>query len=95
MRLPRTVLLALCALLTAAAYYAILFTNWANYYRGAAYLGVVGTQAVLVLAVFCCVEVMRTERLLPIRALAGALGVPLALVILLLCWYGVHRYLAA
>lgn len=95
MRIPRLVLLCACAGLTALAYYLVLFTNWGNLYRGDSYLGAAATGAVIVLAVFACLEVMRTEKLVPLRALAGALGVPLLLVILLTLWYGVRRYVAA
>jgi hypothetical protein len=95
LRLPRIVLLALCVVLTALAYYCILFTNWGNPYHGASYRNAVIAQAVVVLAVFCCLEVVRSERVLALRAVAGALGVPLLLVTLLVFWYGVRRYVAA
>jgi predicted neutral ceramidase superfamily lipid hydrolase len=94
-RIPRSALLLLCAVLTAFAYYLVLFTNWGNPYHGSSYLSFVLTQAVAVLATFACVEVIRTERVLAVRALAGALGVPLLLVIALTLWYGVRRYVAA
>ncbi|MDB5860036.1 MAG: hypothetical protein JWQ76_3725 [Ramlibacter sp.] len=93
-RLPRTALLLLCAGLTALAYYLILFTNWGNVYHGASYLGVVLTDVVAVLAILSCLEVLRTERVVAFRALAGAVGAPLVLVTLLLLWYGVRRYVA-
>jgi pantothenate kinase len=92
-RLPRALLLVICAELTALAYYLVLFTNVGNLYHGGSYWGVVLTQAVAVLAIFSCVEVMRTEKVTALRALAGAFGVPLLLVTLLLLWYGVRRYL--
>ena len=92
MRLPRVVLLLLWGALTSLAYYLILFTNWGNYYLGASYRGAVLTQAMVVLAIFSCVEVYRTEKPVPLRALAGAVGVPLALATLLMLWYGVRRY---
>ena len=95
MRIPRRVLLPACAGLTALAYYLVLFTNWGNLYHGASHRGATATGAVIVLAVFACLEVMRTEKLVPLRALAGALGVPLLLVILLTLWYGVRRYVTA
>ena len=94
MRLPRLVLLPACAGLTALAYYLILFTNWGNYYRSSTYLGTVVTGAVAVLAVFACIEVIRTEKATPIRAVAGAVAFPLFLVVLLILWLGVRRYLA-
>jgi hypothetical protein len=86
--------LTLFAVLTAWAYYLVLFTNWRNPYHGSRYLSTVLTEAVAVLAIFACVEVIRTERVLAVRALAGALGVPLLLVIALTLWYGVRRHLA-
>ena len=95
MRLPRTVLLILCAALTALAYYLILFTNWGNAYHGGKYLGVVLRDVVTVLAILSCLEVLRTEKVTALRALAGAFGVPLVLVTLLMLWYGVRRYVAA
>ena len=95
LRIPRPVLLSLVVALPAWAYYLILFTNWANPYHGGSYLRAVFTQAAAVLAVFACVEVMRTEKAVPLRALAGAVGVPLVLVIALMLWHGVRRYVGA
>lgn len=95
MRLPRFALLVLCTVLTAAAYYLILFTNWGNYYYGATYLKTVVTEALVVLAVFSCVEVMRSEKVTALRAIAGAVGVPLFLVMLLIFWQGVRRYVTS
>jgi uncharacterized membrane protein (UPF0182 family) len=92
-RIPRFVLLALCVLLTAAAYYLILFTQLASPYRGS-YGGAVITDVVAVLAIFACLEVIRTERVTAARAVAGALAAPLLLVILLTLWYGLRRYAA-
>jgi hypothetical protein len=92
-RLPRNLLLVVCAELVALAYYLILFTNVGNLYHGGSYGGVVVTQGIAVLAIFSCVEVMRTEKVVAFRALAGAVGVPLVLVTLLMVWYGVRRYL--
>jgi len=94
-RLPRIVLLVVCVELTALAYYLILFTNLGNLYLGASYVGAVVTQAVDVLAIFSCLEVMRTEKSVAVRALAGAFGVPLVLATLLMLWYGVRRWLQA
>lgn len=93
MRLPRIVLLVVWVELTALAYYLVLFTNLGNLYLGASYLGAVVTQAADVLAIFSCLEVMRTERSIALRALAGAFGAPLALATLLMLWYGVRRWL--
>jgi hypothetical protein len=95
MRIPRIVLVPLCALLVAGAYYLVLFTNLANPYRGGTFRGTVLTDAVAVLAAFACLEVVRTERIVAIRALAGAFGAPLLLVIGLTLWYGLARYVAA
>ena len=92
MQLPRVVLLPVTVALTALAYYLILFTNWSNFYLGASFPRLAATQAVIVLAVFSCMEVMRSEKAVAVRALAGAVGVPLALVTLLLLWLGVRRY---
>jgi hypothetical protein len=94
LHLPRVVLLLLWADLTAMAYYLILFTNLGNVYFGGSLPGVVLTDTVAVLAIFSCVEVMRAEKVVALRALAGAVGVPLVLVTLLTLWYGVRRYLA-
>ena len=96
MRPPRSALLFLCASLTALAYYFVLFANLGNYYyyRGT-YVSRVAGDAVVVLAAFSCIEVLRTERRIALRAVAGALAVPLVLVMLLVLWYGVRRYVAA
>ena len=91
-RLPRFALLLVWVGLTGLAYYLILFTNWGNVYHGARYRGVVVTDVVAVLAILSCLEVLRSERVVALRALAGAVGVPLVLVTLLLLWYGVVRY---
>lgn len=95
MRVPRTLLLPVCLALTALAYYLILFTTWATPYHGGGYRGVVMTQAVAALAIFACLEVLRTERITAIRAVAGALAFPLVLVILLTLWYGLRRHVGA
>lgn len=93
MRLPRPLLLPLCAILTAAAYYLILFTDQGNYYRqGRPVVDAVGFDAAVVLAAFACWEVFRTERITPVRAVAAAVGVPLALFVLATLLYGVRRY---
>lgn len=94
-RLPRSLLLPACAGLTALAYYLILFTNWGNLYHPAPYHRKVATQAVVVLAVFSCAEVMRTEKVVPLRAIAGAVGTPLLLVTLLFLWHGLRRWVVA
>lgn len=94
MRLPRTVLLCVCAGLSLLAYDLVLFTDWGNAYHGGSYQGAVTTQAFAVLAAFSCLEVVRSERVMAFRALAGALGVPLLLVLLLTLWYGARRYVA-
>lgn len=76
--------------LTALAYDLILFTDSLNPYLRSSYRAAVLTYAVAVLAIFSCVEVMRTERSTPIRAVAGAVAAPLVLVILLSVWYGLR-----
>ena len=93
MRLGRIPLLAIWVALTGTAYGLILFTNWGNAYHGGSPLGVVVTDLIVALAVLSCVEVMRSERVLAFRAVAGAVGVPLVLVTLLTLWYGARRYL--
>jgi hypothetical protein len=92
MHLPRTALLCVCAGLCLLAYYLVLFTDWGNAYHGGSYRGAVITQAVAAMAAFSCLEVVRSERVTAFRALAGALGVPLVLVLLLTLWYGARRY---
>lgn len=94
MRIPRPVLLSLFAALTASAYYLILFTNLGNAYYAGSYRGAVLTDVVAVLATFACIEVVRAEKVLAVRAVAGALAVPLVLVMLLMFWYGLRRYFA-
>lgn len=94
-RIPRVALLPASAILTASAYYLILFTNWGNAYHGGSYRGAVVTDALTVLAAAGCGEIVRTDKSVPVRAIAGALGVPLVLVLALTLWYGVQRYLAA
>ena len=93
LRLPRVLLLVVCAELTALAYYLILFTNLGNLYFGKSYLGAVLTQGVAVLAIFSCVEVMRSEKVTALRALAGAFGAPLVAATLLMFWNGLRRFL--
>lgn len=95
MRVPRLVLLLACAGLVACAYYLTLFTNWGHVYRGASYPRAVVVHVATVLAAFACLEVMRSERSMPIRALAGALGGPLVLVTLARLGYSLHRYFSA
>jgi hypothetical protein len=94
MRIPRIPLLVACAVLTVSAYAIFLLTNWGNPYHGGSYLGAIATEGLMVLAAFTCIEVVRTEKVVALRALAGAVGFPLLLVIALTLWYGVRRYLA-
>ena len=94
-RLPRPALLALTVVLTSWAYYLILFTNWGNRFHGGSYVGAVVTQAAAVSAAFTCLEVMRTEKVVALRAVAGADGVPLVLSVALMLWYGVRGYVVA
>jgi hypothetical protein len=88
-------LLLLFVVLAASAYYLVLFTNAGNPYHGGTYRGAILMDTVAVLAVFAGVEIIRTERVVAIRALAGALSFPLASVIVLTLGYGVYRYIAA
>jgi len=92
MRLPRTVLLVLWVALTLLAYYLVLFTPWSAYARAGRPLPTIVTEACIVLAAFACLEVLRSEKLVPLRALAGAVGFPLVLVTLLTLWIGLRRY---
>ena len=94
LRIPRAALLSAWCGLTGLAYYLVLFTNWGNPMHGGSYFGVVITEAVAVLAAFACAEVMRSERTMPVRAISGAVGAPLVLVVLLLLWFTVRRYTA-
>lgn len=91
-RLPRPVLLPLCAVLTTVAYYLILFTDQGNAYLEGSPAGALAFDAAVVLAAFACWEVVRTERLTPVRAVAAAVGVPLALFVLASVLYGLRRY---
>ncbi|MEJ5991653.1 hypothetical protein WG902_16740 [Ramlibacter sp. PS3R-8] len=95
MRLPRPLLLSLFVVLAASAYYLVLFTGAGNPYRGGTFRGAILMDAVAVLAVFAGVEIIRTEREIAIRALAGALSFPLALVVVVTFGFGVQRYIAA
>lgn len=95
MRVPRPILLPLCVALTCAAYYLLLCTDWANAYRGGGALRSVVVDAAVVLAAFSCWEVFRSEKRTPVRAVAAAVGFPLALVALLMLWYGLKRHLAS
>lgn len=95
MQIPTKFLLPLCVALTLSAYGLLFFTDWSNAYHGGGVLRSVAFDAAVVLGAFSCWEVFRTETRTPVRALAAAVGVPLALVALLLLWYGVQRHLAA
>jgi hypothetical protein len=94
-QLPRKPLLALWGAFTLLSYYLVLFTPWGNSWQGARPWQEVLTQAVVVVAAFSCLEVVRTEKLVALRAVAGAVGFPLALVTLLTLWYGIKRHFAA
>jgi hypothetical protein len=87
-QLPRKTLLALWSVLTPLAYYLVLFTNWGHRYQGSGPLRALAAEAAVVLAAFACLEVLRREKLVALRAVAGALGFPLVLVALLTLWYG-------
>ena len=94
MRIPPTLLLPVAAGLTLLAYYLILFTNGANPYLNGRYEVTVLTQAAIALAAAACLEVVRSDMRIPVRALAGALAAPLVLVLALLAWYGLRRQFA-
>ena len=94
MQVPRKLLLPVCAALVIAAYYLILFTDSGNYYHGGTALGAVTLDSAVVLAAFACWEVFRTERIIPVRAVAAAVGSPLALFAAATLWYGLKRYVA-
>jgi heme/copper-type cytochrome/quinol oxidase subunit 4 len=94
MKLPRNVLFSVWIVLTVAAYYLVLFTNFGNYYHGGTPMGAALVDAVVVLGAFSCWEVFRTEQPTPLRAVAASVGVPLVLVVLLILWYGLKRHLA-
>jgi hypothetical protein len=91
-RIPRVALLPLCVALTLAAYGLLFFTDWSNAYHGGGALRTVALDAAVVLAAFSCWEVFRTEKLTPVRAVAAAVGFPLALVAVLMLWYGLRRH---
>ncbi|NML45250.1 hypothetical protein HHL11_15960 [Ramlibacter sp. G-1-2-2] len=93
MRLPRSLLLVLWAVLTLFAYYLLLFTPWSAYAPAGVPLRTILTEACVVLAAFTCLEVLRSEERVQLRALAGAVGFPLAVVLLLTMWIGLRRYL--
>jgi hypothetical protein len=91
-RLPRRLLLPLWAALTLAAYYLLLFTQWGNRYHGGSPVKALVTDAAIVFAAFSSLEVLRTEKKVPLRAVAAAVGLPLALVALLTLWFGLQRH---
>lgn len=91
-RVPRRILLPLWAGLTLVAYYLLLFTQWGNRYHGGTPAKALVTDAAIVFAAFASLEVLRTEKPVPLRAVAAAVGLPLALVALLTLWYGLRRH---
>lgn len=93
MRLPRNLLLVLWVALTLLAYYLVLFTPWSAYAPAGRPLPTIITETCIVLAAFACLEVLRSEKLVQLRALAGAVGFPLVMVTLLTLWLGARRYL--
>ena len=95
MKLPRRLLLPLWIVLVLTAYYLVVFTNVAYVYHGGSRIGTVVVDAAVVLAAFSSWEVFRTERLVQVRAVAVAVGVPLVLVALLTLWLGVLRHVAS
>ena len=92
MQIPPPLLRGLCALLTVTAYYLVIFTDWGSPYRSRSTMEAMILDACVVLAAFACWELFRTEKMTPLRAVAAAVGVPLALFALLTLWYGVRRY---
>jgi hypothetical protein len=92
MTLPRRFLLPLWVVLVLSAYYLVLFTNLGNYYRGGTPAGTVLVDAAIVVGAFSSWEVFRSERFLPLRAIALAVGIPLVLVALLTLWLDLNRY---
>lgn len=91
--MSRRLLLFVCAALTVLAYSLFLLTNWGSPYHGGSYFGTVVTESVMVLAAFACVEVLRSEKVVALRAIAAAVGFPLLLALAVTLWLGVRRYL--
>ena len=91
MQLPRKPLLIGWALLVPAAYYLMWFTPWGEFSPTATTLQTLQAEGTMVLAAAACWEVLRTEKLTALRAVAGAVGFPLALVLLFTLWYGVRH----
>jgi hypothetical protein len=91
-QLPRKPLLTAWALLVAAAYYQMWFTPWGEFSPTATTGQTLLAEATMVVAGLACWEVMRTERVTALRAVAGAVGFPLALVLLYTLWYGLQRH---
>ena len=91
MLLPRKLLLLAWVVLTLAAYVLLLFTDWGNSYGGGTPLGTVVVDGSMVLGAFAGYEVFRTDTRTPVRAVAAAVALPLALSALLTFWLSVER----
>jgi len=93
LRLPRIPLLVGWALLSVCAYGLMWFTPWGDFSPTATPPHTVLVETTMVLAGFASWEVLRTERIVAFRAVAGAVGFPIALVLLWTLWYGLRRHL--
>jgi hypothetical protein len=93
LRLPRTPLLLGWALLSVSAYGLMWFTPWGDFAPTATPAHTIVVETTMVLAGFASWEVLRTERVTALRAVAGAVGFPLVLVMLWTLWYGLRRHL--
>jgi hypothetical protein len=93
MKLPPSFLRPICAVLAFASYYLMLFTDWGSQYHPGSQAGAMILDVITVLASFACWEVFRTERLTPVRAVAAAVGAPLALFATITLCYGLKRHL--
>ncbi len=93
LRLPRIPLLVGWALLSVSAYGLMWFTPWGDFSPTATPVHTVFVETTMVMAGFASWEVLRTEKLTAFRAVAGAVGFPLVLVMLWTVWYGVRRHL--
>jgi hypothetical protein len=93
LRLPRIPLLLGWALLSVSAYGLMWFTPWGDFAPSATPAHTIVVETTMVLAGFASWEVLRTERVTALRAVAAAVGFPLVLVMLWTLWYGLRRHL--
>jgi hypothetical protein len=93
MTLPRNILLGAWILVTAFAYYAILFTQLGNYYHGGGPVdhALVGVEVAV--GTFLSLEVFRAERRILLKIGAALIGVPLALLTCASLWFGIKNVL--